>query len=225
MLFPSCSTLSDRPGAGTQSLQIPNGWYLPKYAPPILYVTAKEEKSGYRLLIDRSNPAEDMPYLYIAESIFPSRKKFEQKLASRLDLKNWYFERLWWNEIYQDFRIPFSITSEAVKYYIEQYARIKKKIKSERKISKWKGDNRQRVFLEYTGKVKRENETDRKAIVILTLKWYLFCGQQCGWGFEKERVLRFDSDRQIRTVVGDEATTKWVSSPETPYAPNQWITF
>ena len=223
----ACSVTPYRSDTKKQTLRVPRGWYFARHTIPIQYVKAEEDIVGYRLYIDRSNSKEDMDYLHKAESIFPKRERLKPHQSSihQSRLRNWYFERLWWHEEYQNFRIPFSVTSDTLKYYIEQYAQIKKKIKKEKEVQTWKGANKNRVYLEYTGKVKRGNEPERQTIVTLTIKWYLFCGQRCGWGFEKNRTVYFDSSQHIGNITGDGVTTKWISSPEAPYAPHQWITF
>ncbi len=223
----SCSIIPYQAVKKEKGLQTPKGWYHPKINPKIRYISAHEDKTGYHLLIDRSNDEKNMAFLHLTESIYPSREKLKLSHSSSREpkLKNWYFERVWWNEEFKGFKIPFSITTDTLNYYIKQYARIKSEIKTKRDIQPWKGGNQQRVFFEYSGKVKRASGSNSQVIVVLTIKWYLFCGQQCGWGFEKQRTILFDSKERVNAVTGDGPTEKWVSSAKTPFAPNQWITF
>ncbi|MCP4754319.1 MAG: hypothetical protein GY866_25830 [Proteobacteria bacterium] len=221
---------------------MPKGWYLSLTNSNVGLIKAKEEKPGYKIYFDRSNDFEEAAYyLRIAEAIFPKRSRIlSPKNPSYKQAKKfggWYFERLWWFEEYKNSRIPYSLTGDTVVYFIDQYKTFKNQLKKNRSANLWKASNKNRVEFYYTAKVFQSNQatsdasTDEEANpdtsirVILTMKWYNYCGQPCGWGFEKSREIVFSDRNTVIKINGDGFSPKWISSSQNPYAPNQWITY
>ncbi|MBT4286211.1 MAG: hypothetical protein HOD92_02660 [Deltaproteobacteria bacterium] len=226
LTFSACTRLHQKKES---NIQIPKGWvYSPNNA-FIKYVNANEVKPGYELVIARPSQNMLLAYVTIAESILPDQNKYKEVSNSNLlennQIKNWYFERPWWINEYNDFKIPFALTSDCVNYYIGKYADIKKNMKIDQSNSNWRGSNENRIFLHYITSVK-PSETKKGAVIVsLKLKWYYFCGQTCGWGFKKERQVVFASPKKIIEIIGDTPADVWVASEEKPYAPDQWITY
>ena len=61
--------------------------------------------------------------------------------------------------------------------------------------------------------------------VELKMRWFEYCGEPCGWGFEKTREVFFSSKTRITRVTGDGVTKKWVSEKKKPFQDDQWVTF
>lgn len=220
-----CSQKKETPESQIK-LQLPKGWYLSINNSDIAYLQASEKTSAYRIQFDRAGTQkEDRYYIQIAESIYPNQSQLSRALGQKVQ-ERWYFERRWWSEEYINNRVPYSLTADTVNYYIEKYKEAKKMIKSEN-IEGIKQGNKNRVHYSYTARVFREvNTAGKKQLrVELKMKWYQFCGQPCGWGFEKKREVIFSGKKRVTKIIGDEVGPKWVSTPENPYAPDQWITF
>ena len=226
LAFSACTRLHQKKES---TIKVPNGWvYSPNNA-FIKYIKANEIKPGYELIIERPSQNDLLYYVNIAESLFPDQFKFKEISSSyRLETKqttNWYFERPWWITEYNNFNIPFALTSDCVNYYIAKYADIKKNIKIEQNNSTWRGSNKDRIFLHYNTSVQSSEKKAGEITVTLKLKWYYFCGQTCGWGFKKERQVVFSSQKNIVEIIGDTPADVWIASEKKPYAPDQWVTF
>lgn len=217
------------------NVRLPKGWFLSNNNTGVKILKASEEKEIYRLNFDRSteNP-DDIYYIQTAEALFPTQKKIRS--STNIKLTNWYFERLWWGDEYKGFRIPYSITGDAVIYYINQYKAFKQKFKQYPKDFIWNQGTGERVTFQYTATVNREfnipiylsdlkQSDDEPVKVTLHLLWYYYCGQPCGWGFEQKREVIFLSKNKIVEVRGDGTAQKWVSTKAKPFAPDQWITY
>ncbi len=222
--------------SNTSKVSIPKGWYLSLNNSNITLIKAKEEKNGYKLHFNRANDIKDADYyIRIAEGIFPDREVIIRSDRSRS--KYWYFDRLWWFEKYKGYLIPFSLTGDTVNYYIAKYKVFKTKLKKATVHEKWKASIMNRVEFKYTASVveegpttltsseQKDTESIRKVRVTLKMRWYEYCGQPCGWGFEKNREVVFDGKKKIVSIRGDGFTKKWISTKQTPYAPDQWIRY
>jgi hypothetical protein len=240
MLFFVIHCSSQRVPVGRQ-LELPVGDSFFPNNSRVDLIQAFERKPGYQLYFDRSTDTSAAAYyLRIAEAIYPDPKKVELPPPStdhkRITPKNWYFEKLWWFEDFRGKKIPYSITGDAVNFYLNQYRSFKKKLKERRAKTKWRGSNENRVFFHYSATVKSlpvlsdlepgdDSSPDSVTTVTLLLKWYEFRGQTHGWGFEKTREVVFSGKRRVVEIKGDGFTKKWISSEKTPYAPIQWITY
>lgn len=219
-----------KPKSYQAAISIPSGWYLSLYNTSVDLIKAEESKPAYKLSFNRANEIEDAAhYLRIAESIFPHKKKILG--SSNKDTENWYFERIWWHTSYRKTPIPFSLTADAVNHYIERYKTLKSKLKQKSTQHHWKGSNLDRIELRYIASISKEGNVtlDGKSLpkirVKMAFKWYEYCGQPCGWGFEKTREVVFAGKDRVLEVRGDGPVKVWVSSQEQPYGPDQWIRF
>lgn len=216
-------------------VHIPRGWFLSNNNAGVKLLKAAENKTFYTLNFNRipKNP-DDYYYIEIAESIFPTQKKI--RAATHVKLTNWYFERLWWSDEHNEYRIPFSITGDTIVYYIDQYKAFKEKYRGYTANQIWNQGVKERIKFNYTATVTRDFEMPRgfknfsgkkeKPVkVTLHLLWYYYCGQPCGWGFEQTREVIFLSKDRVVRIHGDGKTRKWISTITEPYAPDQWITF
>ncbi len=230
--FASCS--SNEPAAPEKKkkteMSVPSNWYLSLYNSSVLFKKAEEKKKGYTLLLDRTSDLQDADYyLRVAESLYPQRRYIEKSIKTPEE--NWFFERLWWYEKHKDFLIPFALTADSVNYYINKYKETKTEIKKINSSLRSQGSNMRRIEFAYIAEVKDEGnimlgeESVPKVRVVLTMKWYDYCGQPCGWGFEKQREVVFAGRMKVLSISGDGPTRKWVSSSKTPYGPSQWIRF
>lgn len=230
----SCSSKSSKsPTSETKDpipFSIPNGWYLSLNNSKIRLIQALEEKKAYKISFERPNKNEDdLYYIRIAESIYPQRKKVLKAVANPGD--SWFFERLWWYEEFKEYLIPYALTSDTVNYYVVRYKKVKSSIKDELAHSQSKGSNKRRLEFSYSAKILDEGSvalSDQivpQKRVVLRMRWYEYCGQPCGWGFEKSREIVFAGKRTVLSISGDGPTMKWTSSSQTPYGPNQWIRF
>ena len=223
----------------TGKIILPRGWFLSQNNSKVTLIKAEEKKPGYTLLFDRSNDFKEAAYyVHLAESIYPEKFKIQStEKISDSKLNSWYFDRLWWFEEYRDYRIPYSITGDTVNFYILKYRNFKQRL---RKLSSGGSDfsgTQNRVEFLYTAKVVGNMQSNAEGTsveaknvempvrVILTMRWFEYCGQPCGWGFEKSREVIFASKKRIAEIKGDGFTQKWVSTKENPYAKDQWITF
>lgn len=214
---------------------LPKGWFYSHTNSGVKLLQAAEEKELYHLNFDRKGEQpEDAYYIQTAEALFPTQEKIRSN--ARIKVKSWYFERLWWGDEHKGFRIPFSITGDAVIYYIEKYKEFKEKFKSYSKEKVWNKGIGERVKFKYTATVDREFElphrlstlkrNDEKPIrVTLNLEWYYYCGQPCGWGFEQKREVIFLSKNKIASISGDGKARMWDSKNDNLFAPDQWITY
>ncbi len=73
--------------------------------------------------------------------------------------------------------------------------------------------------------VDKDSSADRPVRVVLKMRWFEFCGEPCGWGFEITRAVYFDSKTRISRITGDGPIKKWVSKKNKPFQDGQWITF
>ncbi|MBU3917888.1 hypothetical protein KKA14_20365 [bacterium] len=217
-------------------VSIPKGWYLSLYNSNIDLIKAEENKNGYRLLFNRTNDIKDADYyIRIAEGIFPDRDVIIK--SDRSKSKYWYFDRLWWFEKYKGYLIPFSVTGDTVNYYIVKYKNFKENLQKSTSNEKWKASSLNRVEFQYTASAvedgpatdrasdQKEKEPVKRVRVTLNMRWYEYCGQPCGWGFEKKREIVFDGKNKVTSIRGDGFTQKWISTKQTPYAPDQWIRY
>ncbi len=216
-------------------ISIPKGWYLSINNSNIELSKANEEKNGYRLYFDRTNSIKDADYyVRIAEGIYPNQDVIIKSDKSKS--KYWYFDRSWWFEKYKNHLIPYSVTGDTVNYYIAKYKHFKEKLKKSNKNEEWKASSLNRIEFQYTASAVEEGlatetsdhqngEPAKRVRVTLIMRWYKFCGQPCGWGFEKKREVVFDGKKKVVSVHGDGFTKKWISTKQTPYAPDQWIRY
>lgn len=229
LLFPGCSGVET--AEKSNSVIIPPGWYLSLYNSAIHLIKAEENEPSYILRFDRSNDIEEADYyLRIAEAIYPENKKIEKITGDKT--KNWYFERAWSYDTYKDCRIPYSLTGDAVAYYIEHYKNYKKNLNDAPQSVPGRENSINRVEFYYKAKVEKVGNTTvegegsvPKIRVNLELKWYEYCGQPCGWGFEKQREIVFAGKHKVLSIKGDGPADVWISSEKQPYGPNQWIRF
>jgi len=204
-------------------VSVPHGWYLSWHNSGVFLKQAEEKKTAYSIKFDRSFDGEEAEYyVRIAEAIYPDRSKIPKR--SKLSL--WYFERLWWFEEYKDFRVPFSLTGDAVNYYIKKY-KSQKKILQQMSNEDDSGESN-RIEFAYKAEViglSKEAPSNQAVRVVLKMKWFQFCGEPCGWGFEKTREVFFDSRTEISRISGDGTVKKWISEKKKPFQDDQWITF
>ena len=227
LLLTSCSSKNT---VKKSSLIVPKGWYLSMNNTTVDFIKAKENKTTYTLFLDRQNNSPQAEhYLRIAESLFPIKEKLLNKDAAKTE--NWYFDRIWWSETYKENPIPYALTADTINHYLTRYQDLKRNLKDRKYQSEWKGSNLNRIELFYTAKVNQEGsfsldgQSVPKIRVTLKMKWYEYCGQPCGWGFEKNREIVFAGKSRVIEIKGDGPTTKWISDSKTPYGPNQWIKF
>ncbi len=227
-LSSSCS--SGKKPVQKKSINIPFGWYLSVYNTKVNVIKAQERKTNYSIEIDRQNDLVDSDYyLRIAESIFPNQDKII-KIKS-VQSKQWYFERPWWYEKQGDIPIPYALTADTINYYLNRYRNLKSHIKGTSRLEEFKEIDLKRIELLYSAKVIDEGSVNigdeylPRIKVILTMKWYEYCGQPCGWGFEKYREVVFAGKHKVIKISGDGPVKKWNSNQKTPYGPEQWIKF
>lgn len=227
-IISTCSSSSS--SAKKRVIRVPKGWYLSLNNSNVDVIKAREEKKGYTLNIDRPNdPKDNLHYISVAEALYPEHSKILD--PNDKEVKNWYFERIWWHEKYRDHPIPYSLTADTINYYIDRYKKKKKEIKELLAIPSTKGSNVDRIELIYIatvseeGSVNIDGDTLPKIRVSIDMKWYEYCGQPCGWGFEKSRQVVFAGKYRVIEIAGDGFTEKWRSTKENPYGPNQWIRF
>lgn len=227
-LFVACSV----PAIQTTNIEIsiPKGWYLSLNNAKVNLIKAYEQKTGYVIDFDRAYSDKDADhYLTIAEGIFPERSMVIKSSAT--EAKSWFFERLWWDQEYNGYPIPFAITGDAINFYIERYQQVKAERKTELSADRLKGSNSKRIEFTYQAKIIDEGSMVISEIqyakkrVIMEMKWYEYCGQPCGWGFELHREIVFAGKYQVQSIKGDGTTTTWISNAQQPYGPNQWIRF
>ena len=228
LLTNACS--SDVPDLPENTLITPEGWYFSSYNTKIKYLSAKEEEKQYSLIIDRKLQNEESEhYLRVSESIFPDQNKMFTE--ENQQVQQWYFERSWWNETKDDVPIPFALTADSLNYFIGRYKTLKKYIKSGNQPEKYEETPLQKIELSYRAVVNDEGEIlvdgiyYPKTRVRLSMKWYEFCDQPCGWGFEKQRDIIFAGKYRIIGITGDGPTKIWKSSKKKPFGPGQWIRF
>lgn len=204
-------------------ISVPQGWYLSWHNSGVGLKQAEEKKTAYSLKFDRSVEGEEAEYyIRIAEAIYPNRSK----IPNRSKLSLWYFERLWWFEEYKNFRVPFSLTGDAVNYYIKKY-KSQKKILQQMSSEEDSGESNRIEFV-YKAEViglSKEASSNQAVRVVLKMRWFQYCGEPCGWGFEKTREVFFDSRTQISRISGDGTVKKWISEKKKPFQDDQWITF
>ncbi|MBU2512726.1 hypothetical protein KJ966_15420 [bacterium] len=227
-LFSSCS--SKKEPAKKTTIDIPPGWYLSIYNTKVNVIKAQEKKPGYMIEIDRQNDLIDSDYyLRIAESIFPNQDRILKQKS--VQSKQWYFERPWWYEKQGNVPVPYALTADTINYYLNRYRDLKSHIKGTAQLVEFKEIDLKRIELLYTVKIVEEGsvqvgeESLPRIKVVFTMKWYEYCGQPCGWGFEKHREVVFAGKYKILRISGDGPVKKWNSNQKTPYGPEQWIKF
>ena len=206
-----------------EKIPVPQGWYLSWHNSGVSLTQAEEKKTAYSINFNRSSDSKDAEYyLRIAEAIYPNRSK----IPSKSKLSFWYFERLWWFEEYKNFRIPYSLTGDAVNYYIKKYKSLKKIL--QRALKEEDSGESNRIEFAYKAEViglSKEAPANQTVRVVLKMRWFEYCGEPCGWGFEKSREVFFDSKTQISRITGDGTVKKWISEKKKPFEDDKWITF
>ncbi len=204
---------------------VPTGWVLQSNGTFVSHLEAKEATPAYKIDLQRKGKSkEDSHYIRLAESLYPDSETIRSYQKDKES--TWYFEKRWWVIESNGYRIPYSITGDTVNYYIDKYRGIKENLKKQQLLTPLKREYKERVNFYYNAEVIREKDANPDLVIVkLSMKWYVFCGQPCGWGFEKTRKVTFKGVDQILGVDGDGLTTLWQSSPESPYAPQQWISY
>lgn len=225
-----------------QTITVPAGWFLSWHNSGVALMKAEEKKPTYSLLFDRTNDVKDAEYyLRVAEAIYPDRSKIYPKRNStkqeNAEITSWYFERLWWFEEHKHYRVPYALTGDAVNYYIRMYKAFKSRSQMAAIKDSSKTGIQNRVEFAYSAKIIKsgaESSTTTEAgdsnfaqpvKVILKMRWFEYCGEPCGWGFEKTREVYFSSKTSVTRITGDGRVNKWKSEKSKPFQDDQWITF
>ena len=114
----------------------------------------------------------------------------------------------WWLFADGNHLVPFAVTDQAVRWYIETYRRrALDPVRVGRRGQVWP-----RGYVEYVATVHQRNERGTiNYVVTLALQVGTLCEALCGGGFELTRVVTFDAEGAVLGLRGDGELLRWVS--------------
>lgn len=152
------------------------------------------------------NPEEER-LLRIAEEVYPPTKAVLSLADRHLDRKALLREkRLWWYGEFDGVRLPYAVTTDAVRYYL---AITQALARGDR--SKTGGFGMKQTDFSYTASVspgpttyaKRGQTFENVYVVELSLEWSDYCGSLCACGFGLDRTVLLRPDGTLVCVFGD----------------------
>lgn len=207
----------------TSFTEVTPGWAV--YTPGLLATIPSENSrhADHSILIKReySSPAEGK-LLAKAESVYKNPEGVEREL-----LKNWsYFadkdvvipagEPKWWNGRIQTILATDLVTTEAVLYYYNISHELRRK---GGKLN----ENSFRFLdtgLEYAASIKKMDVYERAGksfsdvyVANMTLTWAQVCGNLCGSGFTRNKIVVMSPSGEILAMFVDDPAnrTSWIS--------------
>jgi hypothetical protein len=150
-------------------------------------------------------PAEER-LLRIAEETYPPSKAIALFADERLDRKALRREkRLWWYDQFDNVRIPFAVTGDAVRYYVALAQAFGSGDTA--RTHRWRMKHCQ---FEYSATVSRVprfarygREFDDVYVVEMKLSWFNYCGPVCALSFHLDRTVVLRADGTVLCVFGD----------------------
>jgi hypothetical protein len=168
-----------------------------------------QESERHTIQIQRTfTTDEDLHFITIAENSYPDREKvLAVARMERSNMKNIpETEKLWWYSGFDDVRIPYAITAEAVQYYADLVKQYREK--------KWNSDIEPRSKLVYSASVKfypkySHQDRDFTDVHIVRMKLYFSAdwASLAGMRFHKERTVVLDKKDQVLVIFGDGITS------------------
>ena len=149
-----------------------------------------------------------------AEAVYPDHRDIEMAIDHRGSLTpSTEGERHWWHAQFDGVRIPYSIVTESLLYYLNLIHEFERG-----DFSHSNGITMDSAGLTYSALVESRVEYSREGrtftdvyVVTLTLDWYQYCGSLCAMGFRKEKIVVFSGQGTILAVFGDGKTRYIVS--------------
>lgn len=175
--------------------------------------TSAEGEYKITIVREYGNPQE-AKLIQLAESTYPGRDDVLAAAQSAWVRKAVLpAEQLWWYDSFDDVRIPYAVTGDALRYYRDLTLAFRG--------GDFSGSNNIPMLnsnLDYKATVKHHESytAGGKAfqdvtLVSLTLTWGQYCGSECAMYFKKEREVVFDRSGKILAVLFDGKTGVLVS--------------
>jgi len=178
--------------------------------------TLLDTATAFHVRVKRTFDNEDEERLLrVAEGTYPPRAAVTARLKLRAQWTDPDSTRrsLWWQAAFDGVRIPYAITADAARYYLE--------------LSKAyvRGDHAavstipmQRTDFVYIASIRRAPIFDINGwvfedvyVVRMRLTWSNHCGSLCALGFSKERTVVLTREARVLAVFGDGPTPTMVS--------------
>jgi len=167
---------------------------------------------AFRILVQRPSDAAMLRLVKIAESV-----RVPTDSVLRLAQHNGHpvpadsLANLWWYAAPDGIRIPYGVTGDAVRYYIETSADLRKnRGRGSSGLRMHSTRFEYRATIEHVDSITVAGRTLSGAHVVrLSLRWESWCGDQCGITFSKERVVALSITGDVVAVEGD-GPTRWL---------------
>ena len=180
---------------------------------PLIALTDYEAQGPHIIEVQRTIRAEnDMRMITIAESTYPPRTEvLEAVKTAHFKLDEVPQEnKLWWYSEFDNVRIPYAITGEAIDYYVKLVQGYRRR--------EWKSDIEPSSKFSYSASVEFKNsyEKDEKKfrhvyVVKMKLSMSARFASLAAISFTKERIVVLDRQGKILAIFGDGKTPTVVS--------------
>jgi hypothetical protein len=151
------------------------------------------------------NPAEER-LLRIAEETYPPAKAVASVADDRLDRKDLARQkRVWWYDDFDGVRLPYAVTGDAVRYYLELTQAFGKGDWSKTHIRMKRSDFSYSATISAGPTTYSKNGLDFTGVYIVELKlgWSNYCGTTCACFFDLDRTVVLRPDGSVVCVIGD----------------------
>jgi hypothetical protein len=159
--------------------------------------------------------ADEEALIKAGEAVIPDRAEVLKAMRKPdLDSKEaGEAKNLWWHATFDQVRVPYAITSDAIQYYSGLIDAFRKgDFSGSAKIKMLKAN------MNYVAKAEMQEEYEIEGkkfsavyVVTLELSWSQYCGSTCAMGFQKKRVVVFDKTKKLLGVFLDGKTPFYVS--------------
>lgn len=153
------------------------------------------------------DPAEER-LLRIAEETYPPPKAIASIANDRIYRKSLLREKwLWWYGDFDGVRLPYAVTTDAVRYYLGLTQALGRGESSKAHVIRMKRSRfsySARVSAGPTKTFSREGQVfENVYIVEMRLEWSNYCGSLCACDFHLERTVVLRADGTVVCVFGD----------------------
>lgn len=195
LLLPLLIVLVGCPGTGG----VPSLWWI-----------APREFGSFTQDVQRNAESpEEENLIAIAEAVYPAREDVVAVFVGEIPE-----EPLWWYDTFDDVRIPYAITAEAIEYYSDLVDQWQEEADADCPwCVTWLSCSLEYVAdIEYHETYENEGETFSDVYVVtMNLHWGAYCGPVCAHWFEKDRTVVLTPDGEVLNVFGDGPTSFIVS--------------
>ncbi len=179
---------------------------------PLIEMSKKEKQGPHVIDIDRVVKKEnDLKLIKKAENIYPDKgnvlkasrkKRYEKHISGE--------KNLWWYNEFDNIRIPYAVTTDAIEYYSNLIKQYRQK--------EWGRDIKPSSHFIYHAEVffKDNYKINDKCfanvnVIRMELHFKARFSSLAGVTFKKERIILIDLNGKVVLISGDGPTSVWVS--------------